>query len=101
MVNSTKGITDEEVWRVENNRKKTAEHRAQLLAQMASHEQKRHLERKKYLEEADVFAKQFNSEKARLEAVKQEKLRMLEKAGVPPKYRAELAKKQILVAKIH
>lgn len=101
MINSTNGITDEEVWRIENNKKKRAEHRAALLAQMSAHDQKRHAERKKYLEEADVFARQFGAEKNRLDALKQQKLAQLEKAGVPPKYRAELAKKSILVAKIH
>jgi len=41
------------------------------------------------------------AEKLKLIKLKQQKLDELEKAGVPKKYRAELAKKKVMVSSIH
>ena len=47
------------------------------------------------------YGKQQKIDRARLERIKAAKLAQLEAAGVPKKYRTELAKKKLLVSSIH
>jgi hypothetical protein len=53
------------------------------------------------LEEGKKLATQQDADRRKLERLKAEKLELLKKAGVPEKYRAELAKKKVLVGNIH
>lgn len=78
-----------------------AQHRADLQAQMSAKEREKAEARARYLSEGQIFQQQHARDKAKLEKLKQEKLQMMEEMGVPIKYRAELAKKKMLVASIH
>jgi hypothetical protein len=65
--------------------------------QITKNEHLRKEKRDRYVEEGRVFSKVEMAERARLEAIKAQKLAELEKAGVPEKYRAELARKKVRV----
>lgn len=71
-------------------------HRDELLHQIEDNEAKKRQEREKFLEEGRKLIRQQAAEVARLERIKAEKLAKLEKAGIPEKYRAELARKKVL-----
>jgi len=64
----------------------------ELLAQIASNEERRKLERQQYLEEGRRLREAAEQERLRLQEIKQRKLGELTDAGVPSKYRAELDK---------
>eukprot|EP00899_Mesostigma_viride_P005653 jgi/Mesvir1/15089/Mv14730-RA.1 len=72
-------------------------HKEEVLAQIATKEEQARLERRRYLEEGERMRAAAELEKRRLEAIKAQKLKELEAAGVPEKYRAELERKKISV----
>ncbi len=80
---------------------RAASHRVSLLSQISEHEAEKRDAKARYLEEGKLIAAQQELEKKKLLKLKQQKLDVLEKSGVPQKYRAELAKKKVLVASIH
>ncbi|GMH38916.1 hypothetical protein BSKO_06814 [Bryopsis sp. KO-2023] len=104
------GVEQREFHRVlEANRKKEDEelqqrattvdanlkYKEELLAQMAANDHRRSKERQEQLEEGRQLLQATAKEKARLEAIKQKKLKELESAGVPGKYTAELQRKKV------
>jgi hypothetical protein len=68
-----------------------AQHQSELLAQIATKEEKRKLERAAVREAGRQAAKQSAEYIAKIEHIKQRKLKELEQAGVPAKYCAECA----------
>jgi len=76
-------------------------HKQELVNQIVTHDKQRVEHRKKYLEEGSGFHRELEVEKDKLEQLKQEKLKILEKVGVPEKYRAELARKKVMISTIH
>lgn len=76
-------------------------HREELLDQISIHEREKALARQKFLQEGKQITKQMKVDKRKLQAIKAEKLRTLQQAGVPVKYQAELAKKKVMVPTIH
>lgn len=77
-----------------------AQHRDAIRRQMESKSAEKEAARARYLGEGQIFAQQNERDKAKLQQIKAEKLKLMEQMGVPEKYRAELAKKKMLVAKI-
>ncbi|CAD7697326.1 unnamed protein product [Ostreobium quekettii] len=71
------------------------QYKEELLAQVAANEQRRLREQQEKLEEGRRILDDAAREKARLQAIKEKKLKELERAGVPAKYRAELEKKKV------
>mmetsp|Transcript_19439 Transcript_19439/g.27267 ORF Transcript_19439/g.27267 Transcript_19439/m.27267 type:complete len:521 (-) Transcript_19439:237-1799(-) len=76
-------------------------HRDDLLSQIRVNEEEKTIARAKFLEEGKVVGRQNEIDKRSLLKIKQQKLELLRQAGVPEKYRAELAKKKVLVSSIH
>jgi hypothetical protein len=76
-------------------------HRLSLLQQIQEKEKEKKEARSHYLEEGKIVTAQLEADKTKLQKLKHEKLELLEKMGVPEKYRSELAKKKIMVASIH
>lgn len=72
-------------------------HAEQLKAQILLNEEKRLQDRREYLEEGRQLRKGIEEEKARLEMIKQKKLKQLQDEEVPDKYTSELARKKIVV----
>lgn len=95
------GQTEVEQMRRTRAADRAYQHKAELQSQIAAKEREQAEARKRYLSEGAIFAAQNARDKARLEALKAEKLAQLEAMGVPAKYRSELAKKKVLVASIH
>lgn len=77
------------------------EHREDILHQIRVSEEEKAMARSKFLAEGKKMAAQGEVDKRQLLKVKQQKLELLRQAGVPEKYRAELAKKKVLVSSIH
>merc|ERR1711964_939557 len=73
------------------------QHAAELRCQIAAREEKALQERRDFLEEGNVVRAQITAERKKLEKIKDRKINLLQKAGVPEKYWAELAKKKISV----
>jgi len=78
----------------------TTQHRDALRSQMDAKAREKEAARLRYLGEGQIFAQQNERDKAKLLAIKAEKLALMEQMGVPEKYRTEMAKKKMLVAKI-
>jgi hypothetical protein len=78
-----------------------AQHRADIQAQMVAKEREKAEARTRYLSEGQIYQQKHQRDKAKLEKLKAEKLQIMDQMGVPQKYRAELAKKKLLVASIH
>jgi len=76
-------------------------HRDALMEQINEHEQAKSEARQKFLEEGQRMAAEMAAEHRRLAQLKDEKLNTLGHLGVPEKYRAELAKKKLLVSTIY
>jgi len=76
-------------------------HREALMEQINEHEAAKTEARYKFLEDGQRTAAEMAAEHRRLNQLKQEKLDELGAVGVPEKYRAELAKKKVLVATIY
>lgn len=72
-------------------------HAAELRSQIAAREESSLQERRDFLEEGNQIRSQIGNERKKLEKIKGEKIADLEKAGVPEKYRAELARKKISI----
>ena len=72
-----------------------------LQQQIYEREHARAEDRRKFVEDGGDYATQLEKDRAKLLRIKQQKLAELEAAGVPEKYRAELARKKVLVASIH
>jgi len=72
-------------------------HASELRTQIAAREEKALQERRDFLEEGNVIRAAIGSERKKLEKIKGRKIAELEKAGVPEKYRAELARKKISI----
>jgi len=77
------------------------EHREDILHQIRVNEEEKSVARSKFLEEGKKHSTQGEVDKRQLLKIKQQKLELLRQAGVPEKYRAELAKKKVLVSSIH
>lgn len=77
------------------------EHREEILHQIRVSEEEKSVARAKFLEEGKKHQVQAEVDKRQLLKIKQQKLELLRQAGVPEKYRAELAKKKVLVSSIH
>ena len=71
-------------------------HRNELLAQIEANEEQREKDRSEFLAEGKKLRVQHMTEKSKLEHIKSRKLKELESAGVPDKYRAELERKRVL-----
>jgi len=71
------------------------EHSKQLRAQIQQNEEVRKQERLDYLEEGRLVRQKQDSEKRKLESIRQRKLGELKEIGINDKYKAELAKKKI------
>lgn len=76
-------------------------HREDILHQIRVGEDEKSAARSKFLSEGKKVAVQAEVDKRQLLKIKQQKLELLRQAGVPEKYRAELAKKKVLVSSIH
>lgn len=81
--------------------KRASAHRNSILAQIEEREAEKVAARKAFLTEGSGYTRENNLERRRLNRIKAEKLAQLEAAGVPAKYRTELAKKKVLVSSIH
>ena len=81
---------------VEENEKK-ANYALELKKQIEDLE-KRRMSRNKIIDMGDESRRRHEAEKKKLEEIKQQKLAELERAGVPAKYRAELARYKVLQA---
>jgi hypothetical protein len=71
------------------------QHQSDLLAQIAENSEKRKLERAAVREAGRQAAKDASDYMAKIECIKQKKLKELEEAGVPAKYCAELIKYKV------
>lgn len=89
-------IIENEHDKVETDKVKRLQHRDEILTQIKERERKKQIERKKFLSEADIYTKQQQEEAAKVNAVKQEKIEAMKRAGVPDKYQAQLAKFKVL-----
>jgi hypothetical protein len=69
-----------------------------LLASLQEKEESKRREKLKFNESGHEGVQDYKAEKARLEQIKAEKIAELEKAGVPDRYRVELAKFAVLAA---
>jgi hypothetical protein len=78
-----------------------AQHRQDIQAQMAAKEREKAEARVRYLSEGKIFQNQNERDRIKLEKLKQEKLELMDQMGIPQRYRAELAKKKILVTTIY
>jgi hypothetical protein len=87
--------------RYEKAAKVKSSHASELKSQMEKQLAAKEAAKKAYLTEGKDYDKQLEADRARLTKIKTDKLAELERMGVPQKYRAELAKKKVLVAKIH
>lgn len=72
-----------------------SKYKEDLLAQIQANEEKRRRDRQSYLEEGARLREAADRERALLLTIKDKKLRDLEGAGVPGKYRAELERMKI------
>lgn len=79
----------------------SAQHRQDIQAQMSAKEQEKAEARLRYLSEGKIFQNQNERDRIKLEKLKQEKLELMDQMGIPTRYRAELAKKKILVTSIY
>lgn len=77
------------------------DHREDILHQIRVNEEEKSIARSKFLADGSTVAMQAEVDKRQLLKIKQQKLELLRQAGVPEKYRAELAKKKVLVSSIH
>jgi len=75
--------------------------RTALLSQIELKQQMRIKEREEFLREGQEYERQLQQDKAKLLRIKQLKLAELEAAGVPEKYRTQLARKRVLVSSIY
>merc|ERR1719408_78544 len=73
------------------------QHAAELRCQIAAREERCLQDRRDFLEEGNVIRSQIGAERKKLEKIKDRKITQLQKAGVPEKYWAELARKKISV----
>ena len=64
--------------------------------QIKSNEEKKKKERLEFLREGELLREKHQREIGVLEGIKNRKLAELEAAGVPVKYRAELARKRLV-----
>mmetsp|Transcript_7111 Transcript_7111/g.11714 ORF Transcript_7111/g.11714 Transcript_7111/m.11714 type:complete len:488 (+) Transcript_7111:139-1602(+) len=71
-----------------------------VVQQISEHERSKKAEREQYLTEGNKIKAALAQEKARIEAVKANKLMQMKKMGIPSKYQAELAKKKVLQSKV-
>lgn len=71
------------------------QNQAEVLAQISANNEKRKLERALALEEGAKVATESEQYLAKVEAIKQKKLKELQEAGVPAKYCAELMKYKV------
>lgn len=71
------------------------QNQAEVLAQISANSEKKKLERALMLEEGVKVAKDSDQYLAKVEAIKQKKLKQLQEAGVPAKYCAELMKYKV------
>lgn len=71
-------------------------HRDEVLMQIKSNEEKKKKERLEFLREGELLREKHQREIGVLEGIKNRKLAELEAAGVPVKYRAELARKRLV-----
>lgn len=70
-------------------------HREELLKQITAKERRKVAERQKFLDEGKTISKQMDADKRKLLRIKAQKLALLQAAGVPEKYQAELSKKKV------
>merc|ERR1719240_2122905 len=73
------------------------QHASEIRHQIAAREERALQERRDFLEEGNVVRAQISAERKKLEKIKERKISQLQKAGVPEKYWAELARKKISV----
>jgi len=73
------------------------EHSKELRQQIAAREEKALQERRDFLEEGNTVRANIGSERKKLEKIKARKISELQRAGVPEKYCAELARKKISI----
>merc|ERR1712139_416026 len=73
------------------------QHASEIRQQIAAREERAMQERRDFLEEGNVVRAQISAERKKLEKIKERKISQLQKAGVPEKYWAELARKKISV----
>lgn len=76
-------------------------HKFDIQAQMAAKDAERRESRARYLGEGAFYSSHNERDRAKLEAIKRDKLQLMTQMGIPVKYQAELAKKKMLVASIH
>lgn len=76
-------------------------HKEEIMRQIKQNEKTKIIAREKFLKEGKKLAAGMASDVRRLEVLKQQRLADLQRAGVPEKYRSELAKKKLLVPTIH
>lgn len=86
---------DAERARQEDERELRKSHAAELRAQIAARKEKTLQERHDFLDEGNAIRASIAQERSKLEKIKGRKIGELQKAGVPEKYQAELARKQI------
>jgi len=73
------------------------QHASEIRSQIGAREERCLQERRDFLEEGNVVRAQIGAERKKLEKIKGRKIKELQKAGVPEKYWAELARKKISV----
>jgi hypothetical protein len=82
-------------------KEKLDQYRIDLMTQIHTRTKEKQLARQRFLQEGKNYKGDLAAQKERLEELKQIKLKALEKAGVPLKYRSELAAKEMLKSTIH
>lgn len=90
-------IAEDEAILREQARKRN-EHRQGLLYQIDEHEKAKAAARLKFLDDGNAVAQARVAEHKRLENTKREKIAMMQAAGVPDKYLAELKRKRVMVS---
>lgn len=78
-----------------------ARNKADIQSQMLAKENEKKEARNRYLGEGEFYSAHNERDRLKLEGIKKEKLKLMAQMGIPVKYQAELAKKKMLVAKIH
>lgn len=71
------------------------QNQAEVLGQISANNERRKLDRALVLEEGSKVAKDSDEYLAKVESIKQKKLKELQEAGVPAKYCAELMKYKV------
>ena len=88
--------TEEERRNKTDKREEQSKYRDMLMNRIVTRENEKKESRRRFIEEGKKLTSQMKKEEEKLASIKERKLQMLEKAGVPEKYRAELVRYRVL-----